>query len=272
MAQLQYVVENRLHQQAVSKDVPVKIAVAVVGIIATLACAKAFTAGFAILVAGIFFSATVFARSSDSRIRSGADGEDQALRALRALPDTYTVFNQLDIPSQKSRTGYREADLVVCGPNAIFVIEVKANHGKIFCNEAVDQWKVGKVGRGGTAYEKSMRNPVAQCKSLIWCLGEHLKAVGAKPWIQGVVLFTHPDAQLVQQGELSIPVLTTRSVLAYIQSYERRSTPELVAHATTEIANLRGLSISGLAAPLARGQVSAPTSKNESKRRVTPRL
>jgi hypothetical protein len=59
---------------------------------------------------------------------AGAAGEDLALAHLSRLPDEYTVFNQICLPDSRSRTGYREADFVVVGPNGVFIIENKCNH------------------------------------------------------------------------------------------------------------------------------------------------
>ena len=93
---------------------------------------------------------------------AGAEGEERTLRQLKTLPSAYTLFNQLDIPSAPSRTGAMEADLVVVGPNGVFVIEVKHNNGTIFGDNASPQWPVAKVGPRGGAYQSAMRNPIRQ--------------------------------------------------------------------------------------------------------------
>lgn len=59
---------------------------------------------------------------------AGAAGEDRALAALSALPAEYTLFNQIRLPDERSRTGFREADFVVVGNNGVFIIENKCNH------------------------------------------------------------------------------------------------------------------------------------------------
>jgi hypothetical protein len=272
MAQMQYVVENKLHEKAREQDAPFKYAAAAIGIIATLLCWVYLGGAVALVVAGICTLSFLAASSPDARFSSGAQGEDLAVDVVRRLPDTYTVFNQLDIPNARSRTGVNEADLVVCGPNAVFVIEVKNNNGTIVCDEKAPNWPIRKVGRGGTAYGKAMRNPVGQCKNLIWALGEHLKGVGAKPWIQGVVLFTSPDAKLIQEGPSSIPVLRPKELLAYIQSFERRSSPEILGRAMTEIAKLRGAPSAEAPAQHQTPPALAAAVQNGPRHRVQPRL
>ena len=86
---------------------------------------------------------------------AGAAGEDHALTHLSGLSDEYTVFNQICLPDSRSRTGFREADFVVVGPNGVFIIENKCNlhllHGN--CRD-----------KGGCA------DIVVLCKSLNWGL------------------------------------------------------------------------------------------------------
>lgn len=156
-------------------------------------------------------------------ILSGAHGENLTLDLLKQLPDSFTVFNQVDIPSEKSRTGVVEADLVVVGPNAIFVIEVKHNNGEIVCDESNNQWTVTKTGRGGSQYGKEMRNPVKQVKNQVWLLREYLKSMRAKPWIQPIVLFSHPEVSLCRADAHSVPVLTASELVDYIESFQPMS-------------------------------------------------
>lgn len=173
-------------------------------------------------------------------IESGAKGEDIALKHLKKLPDSFSIFNQVDIPSEKSRTGVVEADLVVCGPSAVFVIEVKHNNGMIECVENSHQWSVRKVGRGGTAYGKEMRNPVKQVKSQVWLLGEYLKHKKAKPWIQPVVLFTNSDVSLNYTDNLSVPVLTMSEIISYLESFKLDSARPVKAVTVEALAALKG--------------------------------
>ena len=59
---------------------------------------------------------------------AGAAGEDRVLAALSVLPAKYTLFNQIRLPDEHSRTGFREADFMVVGNNGVFIIENKCNH------------------------------------------------------------------------------------------------------------------------------------------------
>ena len=119
------------------------------------------------------------------------------------------------------------------GQNAIFVIEVKHNNGEILCDESNHQWSITKTGRGGSQYAKEMRNPVKQVKNQVWLLGEYLKTQRAKPWIQPIVLFSHPAVSLCRSNDHSVPVLTASELLGYIEAFHPAS-PRPVQLATIQ--------------------------------------
>ncbi|WP_018137806.1 MULTISPECIES: nuclease-related domain-containing protein [unclassified Thioalkalivibrio] len=173
-------------------------------------------------------------------IEAGARGEDAALEYLAELPGSFTVFNQVDLPDERSRTGVAEADLVVVGPEALFVIEVKHNSGAIDCDEQTSQWTVSKTGRRGSRYTKQMRNPVRQVKKQVWLLSEYLKGRKAKRWIQPIVLFTHPEVSLGRAGELSVPVLTGPELVEYIRSFRPERPRPVKENTVRAIAALKG--------------------------------
>lgn len=240
MANTDHVIENKLHKQASTGTAHHRL-IAIVLLLGAIGSFLLFKGNLfpptALAIGAIFF---FFSRSApDATITAGAVGEDQAMSVLSALPDTYTLFNQLDIPNEKSSTGANEADVVVCGPTAIFIIEVKNNNGTIFCEEGAPQWKVSKVGRRGGEYEKDMRNPIAQTKKLVWLLGEHLKKTNSKPWIQGIVLFTNPEVELEFNDQTSMPVLRPAELLSFMTSFQSNSRPDVMARAKEQIVELR---------------------------------
>ena len=172
-------------------------------------------------------------------IRAGAVGEDIAMRVLGELPDSYTVFNQVDIPNEKSRAGFNEADIIVLGPKAIFVVEVKHNNGTISGEENDKEWHVQKVGRGGTGYSKMMRNPISQVKKLTWLLSQEMKKDGSRAWVQGVVLFSNSDASVQVEDSGNVPVLSLSQVNQYILNFETKSRPSNYSRITRALASLK---------------------------------
>jgi hypothetical protein len=236
MADTQYVTENRLTTEAYAAQRRTRQNVLVLSIPVVVLCSIAAPAlgGIALVLMAFLY----FTRQPDKIITAGANGEDIALKVLCQLPDSYAIFNQIDVPNAQSRTGVNEIDLLICGPTAIFVIEVKHNNGVIGCDETWHRWPITKTSRRGSTYEKEMRNPIGQVKKLVWLLSGYLKQQHAKPWIQGLVVFTNPNAELLHAGSLSVPVLRVDEVLSYIQNFQSRPNP-FAQRAVKEIAILK---------------------------------
>lgn len=172
---------------------------------------------------GLGFLGLMLLWSRQNHRLCGAEGEDWALGvpttlpgSLMTLPDEYTVFNQVVVPCGKS---FRELDFVVIGPNGIFAIEVKHHRGQISGKETDFTWCQRKCSRAGNSYEQDLRNPVGQLKGAIHVLKQYLKTQSASPWIQGIVVFTHPECTLTL-GEMSVSVLRLESLAAFIRNYQ----------------------------------------------------
>ncbi|WP_019627212.1 nuclease-related domain-containing protein [Thioalkalivibrio sp. ALJT] len=238
MADTRYVTANRLTEESKAIQTRGRNLALILGL--PVALGAFFLHPLAGLVALGFLAALVTSIGGSAVIEAGARGEDAALAYLAKLPDSFTVFNQVDLPDERSRTGVAEADLVVAGPEALFVIEVKHNSGAIDCDEQAAQWTVNKTGRRGSRYTKQMRNPVRQVKKQVWLLSEYLKGRKAKRWIQPIVLFTHPEASLGRSSELSVPVLKGPELVEYIRRF-RPERPRPVKEDTVRaIAALKG--------------------------------
>lgn len=217
MANLNYVTQNKLTKEVNAQKASAQKMIFAIGfVIAMLGFLVNLMVGFAVLLITAFLC--VSQKGSD-RLKAGAIGEDIALNALKGLPDSYTIYNQVDIPNKKSRTGVNEADLLVVGPQAIFVIEVKHNKGKIVGGDKDQEWTATKIGRRGTRYSKNMRNPIAQVKKLVWLLSEELKRSKRRAWIQGIVLFSNAEANVSVANDSNVPVLTNADIVNYILSY-----------------------------------------------------
>ncbi len=212
MADLSYIRPNQLRRQVRNqRRLLFLLGIPILGLSAILGFFL-FGLGFWLIVLAVFW------RRNDQRLH-GALGEDMALGLPRAysgslvgLPDDYIIFNQVLVPFKDS---YREFDFIVVGPNGIFGVEIKHHRGRIRGSEADKVWRQKKRSRAGHVYEQDMRNPVAQVKSAIYPLKQYLASHGVNNWIQGIVVFTHPECEL-EIGESSVPVLTLKELVPYI--------------------------------------------------------
>lgn len=138
-----------------------------------------------ILVAG----AGMVVLEKTQRAAAGARGEAIALQTALKLPDDFMVFNNLLVPGRAGGRP-RELDLVAVAPHAVFVVEVKHFKGEIEGPREAPQWRLRKVGRGGTVYYSTVSNPLRQVASASGALAAYLKSQGVRSWVQGVVCFT----------------------------------------------------------------------------------
>lgn len=233
MANLRYIRPNRLRQEAKRQ----RLFLLAVGVPLTIASAWIHLLVFAI---GAVTLAVLWDRQN-RRLR-GADGEERALGLLQAfpgslayLPDTYVVFNQVRVPYSRR---HRELDLVVVGPNGIFVIEVKHYRGEVTGAESDRTWRQGQlVHDGDNICGRSLRNPVLQVQHAVRALRRYLGSHGITTWVEGMVVMTHPDCRLLVTTT-GTPVLTLPQLAAHVLTYRPKWAPRNLDLAIREIEHL----------------------------------
>jgi hypothetical protein len=141
-----------------------------IGIPAVIIASVLCPGGIWIWLLALFVAFQITKCQGSAVMLAGAAGEDRALAALSALPADYTFFNQIRMPDERSRTGFREADFVVVGNNGVFIIENKDYRGEIQGDGNASNWELHKIGIGGTPYTKACRNPVRQVRVYVTLL------------------------------------------------------------------------------------------------------
>ena len=154
----------------------------------------------------------------------GAAGEERVKTALDGLPAEYTVFNQIRMPDERSRTGFREADFIVLGPNGVFIVENKCFRGVLVGDEFSRTWEQHKVGRGGTPYVGHGRNPVRQVKGYVNLLGGIFRDNGIKAWLTPIVSLSRENR--LDWIKSKVKVVQTSNLCNAILSNQGRVTEE----------------------------------------------
>ncbi|MBK9367058.1 MAG: NERD domain-containing protein, partial [Deltaproteobacteria bacterium] len=115
------------------------------------------------------------------------EAERRGLEALiRALPEDYTVFTNIDLPGNRPGQSY-EHDAVVVAPHAVFTVELKSWGGRIVGNR--DRWTL----QDGFVVPSPI--PLALHKARVLKGQLKAKRVDLGPvWLQPVVFLTPSDA------------------------------------------------------------------------------
>lgn len=137
---------------------------------------------------------------------SGIHGERIATRVLAALPDSYTIFQNVIVTYGNKES---EIDNIVVGKSGVFIIEVKNHNSHIVGDINETYWTQHKVGRGGTPYTNQMYNPVRQVGTHIYCLANYLRQNGVNIYIEGMVYFVNQTCLLDITGDSDISVYSS---------------------------------------------------------------
>ena len=173
------------------------------------------------------------------KLKSGVEGEESTVDFLTSLPESYNIVSNA-IVTLEGRQG--EIDNVVIGPNGVFVIETKNRNGNITGSHLDNKLTQYKVGRGGTPYTNEFYNPIKQVSTHVYLLSNMLKQAGINIWVQGVVYFSNPNADVNVDFEYKkIPVFSysddgEREMYSYITEYETEKS--LTDEEITKIVNI----------------------------------
>lgn len=160
---------------------------------------SSLTTGFAAVI-------THISKRQIKIIHSGITGEKAAKQLVRCLSDDYRIITNARI-TYNGKTS--ETDMIVVGTNGVFIIEVKNHNQKITGNAQSHNWTQFKTGRGGGKYSKQFYNPIKQVSTHIYRLANILRKSGFNIWVQGIVYFSNPTAQVsVENMPEDIPIIT----------------------------------------------------------------
>ena len=178
-----------------------------------------------LLLAGGAYAYTVF-RHRARIVGQGSEGEALVANVLDNLNDMDArVLHSVQFESGDKP---REIDHLLITHNTMFVIETKYLRGRI-AGEALDrEWTLHKRARQTRSrYKRGFYNPLKQVATQIYHLRSHLEShltdrwahECSQIWIQGVVVFAHPqgDASAVISHERG--VVDLNSLPQYLANY-----------------------------------------------------
>lgn len=142
----------------------------------------------------------------------GIFGEDRAVKTLRTLPDSYTIFRNCQIQENN------DIDLMVVGPTGVYAIEVKSH--------------VGKIGFDGTHLTHNghlfpEKDPISQVLSEAMSLHQYLLEKTGQPfYINPVIVFSsnHVSIRFGMKKQRGVYVIQRQWLLSLITTQPMRPT------------------------------------------------
>ena len=153
--------------------------------------------------------------------RAGLQGETALKQTLSSLPDNFVAFYNVPI----NNSG--DIDCILIGHKGVFAIEIKNHKGTIIYSE--NGWKQIKTGQGGSQYQGHLTNPGKQLLTNMHKFKTLLIENGINVWIQPVLVFTNPEADIVlEKDPTPIIVCKIEDILDVIINSDKTIQQELI--------------------------------------------
>ena len=166
----------------------------------------------------LFIVVSIYFFNKSSHYMSGHLGEKIVVNILEALPDTYYLVNDVNLPNS-----YGNIDHVILGSNGIFIIETKNFEGEIRCNgdnwyQYKDTWKILE--------EYEIKSPSKQVKGNALKLKQYIESKNIfskslRLWVEGIVVFCHENV-IIHCDNPTVPVFKVNKLCDYIQNKESK--------------------------------------------------
>lgn len=164
----------------------------------------------------------------------GSRGQEQATRAPRRIETLAGALGEFD-DRYRLYNHVLPAEHVLLTPHGVFVLIVRGVDGKIRCFK--DRWVRDMNLRRALRFftEESLGNPTKDTEQDVEKLEKYIEeqAPDIDTEVQGVVVFTNPEARL-EVTTATVPVLPLRRLKGYVRkaSASRDMSPETLAAVT----------------------------------------
>ncbi len=180
---------------------------------------------FAVVLVGFGIYSLVVAAHRNRIVGEGSEGEALTAKLLNDLQMDARVLHSVTFDSGEKT---RELDHVLITHSALFVIETKYLRGRIAGNPEDREWTLHKRARKTRSrYKRGFYNPLKQVATQIYHLRSHLElkldprwADECKHiWIQGVVVFSHPQGDASAVVNHQHGVVQLENLADYLRNY-----------------------------------------------------
>jgi hypothetical protein len=134
--------------------------------------------------------------------------EDRALQLLAHLPMSYRIYNRVPLVDPWRSRGCTEADLLVYGPNGIFLVEVVPDAGHLSGSDMAPPWYEQFPGFRKISRGRFAPNPIRRARRKALLLERQLRHLGYPARVNPVLFFSAVAADISFVGQFSLPVFT----------------------------------------------------------------
>lgn len=206
--------------------------------LAILSFLAALAAGFLLWPWGLLLSAPLalfgawcvgVARHRGRIVGEGSEGEALVAKVLDQIPIDARVLHSIQF---KSGDRMREIDHILITRHALFCIETKYLRGRIAGKATDREWTLHKRARKTRSrYKRTFYNPLKQVATQIYHVRNHLEThlpprwaqECSQIWIQGVVVFAHPQGDASQVVDSKLGVVQIDQLADYLRNYRAPS-------------------------------------------------
>ena len=155
----------------------------------------------------------------------GLRGEEEVLKVLQKLPDTFSVFRGLQI------NGPWDVDFIVVGPTGVFTIEAKSHKGKI----GFDGSQLTHNG-----YRFSEKDILKQAMTQAWDTHNYLqKSIGQDIFVKPIIVFARAKTRFGMKPINNVSVIQTQCLGEMVMgSYHKPFDYELVAESLRSLVEI----------------------------------
>ena len=194
---------------------------------------------FSFLFVSILVKELYFSKNVNNIYLSGEQGEKNALKVLKKLPKSFTIFNQIEIPSSESSFNEFETDFIVVGRNSVFIVEVKNYHGHIICTNVNSDWTKQNFHRDGSiSSTEIIKSPFMQVKNQKKILFGYLKKIDLELDIKTIIFLDMNKKDYEIKKSEEIPVFNDKKVNKYIKKIDQSRSSFINGYKREELINI----------------------------------
>lgn len=194
---------------------------------------------FSLIVSSFLVLQFYFPNKVSEVVEYGYQGEKKCLNLLSKLPADFVIFNQIEIPSEKSSYLEFETDFIVVGQNSIFIVEIKRFSGKIKCDDPQRDWLRYKYDKNNKVISSGViKNPIKQVMNQKYFFCKYFAQFDLELNPRTIVFLDMDKRNYDIPKDSETPIFNDKSLIKYIKKIDKTSTSFINGYNRTRVIEL----------------------------------